>query len=137
MPNYSVVGPSVNFSDGVLELSEEQYGARAHNLEDLGKGRYKIVNTVQFKHGEMVGYEGEVNKTLLSLIEEEGKKEPDDPDKDPLELLLEGNVGEVKKELPNLSDDDLLKVIELEEAGENRKGVLDAVNAVIESRDND
>lgn len=48
---------------------------------------------------------------------------------DPLAKRLEGNVEEATADLASLSDDDLAKLAELENAGKVRKGVLEAIEA--------
>lgn len=53
---------------------------------------------------------------------------------DPLAELLKGKVGEVVERLTALSDDDLVKVAELEAAHSARAGVLKAVEAVQAAR---
>lgn len=53
----------------VLELSEQQAAARKHALLPVGKGRYKTSAPVQFKTGEVFGYEGELPKVIASELE--------------------------------------------------------------------
>lgn len=49
--------------------------------------------------------------------------------------LLEGGVDDVKAGLAGLSHDDLLKLKAAEEAGKNRKGVLEPLDAAISDAD--
>jgi hypothetical protein len=61
---YTVTGKSVALHGGVLVLSKEQAEDRAHNLTDLGKGRYRVNRGIEFKQGEVFGYEGDLPKGL-------------------------------------------------------------------------
>ena len=51
-------------------------------------------------------------------------------------LLAVEDEEVIKRELSNLSDDGLLKVIEIEEAGKMRPSILDEVNRIIDEKDN-
>jgi hypothetical protein len=61
---FIVTARSARINTGVLLLTKEQAEARSHNLNHLGKNRYEIINTVEFKNGEEIGYEGDLPKTL-------------------------------------------------------------------------
>lgn len=65
---------------------------------------------------------------LLPVSESQGETPPAE-EPDALAALLEGNVAEVVKALPALSDDDLTAAenIETGEGGKARKGVTDAI----------
>lgn len=69
MKKYEVVGRSVAFAAGRLALSEGQAAVRAHALRHVGSSVYEVVQPVEFKQGEVIGYDGEVNKTLAPVIE--------------------------------------------------------------------
>lgn len=59
-----------NFHQGaVLGLTKEQAAARSHLLKDLGKGKYEVLDKVQFKIGEQLGYEGELPNSIEVLVE--------------------------------------------------------------------
>jgi len=73
MKRYVVTGASANFASGVLKLTKEQAKAREHALEDLGDGYFEVMTPVGFKRGEIVGFDGEVNKALLQLVDEIGE----------------------------------------------------------------
>lgn len=73
MRRYIVTGASANFAGGVLKLTKEQAKAREHALEDLGDGYFEVMTPVGFKRGEIVGFDGEVNKALLQLVDEIGE----------------------------------------------------------------
>ncbi|OGT01878.1 MAG: hypothetical protein A2143_02350 [Gallionellales bacterium RBG_16_57_15] len=53
---------------GVLTLSADQANPRAHALKPLGKNRFEIINPVEFKVGEKIGYEGELPKALADNL---------------------------------------------------------------------
>ncbi len=85
MQLYIVTTFWVNLSTGIVELTEKQYSSRQHNLKKLGGNKYDILKPVQFKRGEVFGYEGEMGKSLGKdmaacdkngvIIEAEVKKE--------------------------------------------------------------
>lgn len=68
MQRYTVTGHSVNIHSGILDLAPEQAASRLHSLADLGDGLYEVLSPVQFKRGEEIGYDGEVNKALMQQI---------------------------------------------------------------------
>jgi hypothetical protein len=70
------VGPGT-----VLQLSEEQLKDRGHQVEALGKGRYRAKALMQFKRGEVLGIEGELAKSQQDLVEPEAepKREASQP----------------------------------------------------------
>ena len=53
---------------GVLTLSADQANPRAHALKPLGKNRFEIINPVEFKVGEEIGYEGDLPKSLADNL---------------------------------------------------------------------
>lgn len=61
----------------LLGLTEKQAARRAHVLEKVRKGVYQATGKVSFKHGEVIGFDGDANKVLMSEVEAvEGKKKP-------------------------------------------------------------
>ncbi len=48
--------------------------------------------------------------------------------------LLDGTVAEITAALPDMDDDALLALLEAEEAGKTRKGLIAAIKAEIERR---
>lgn len=63
---------------GVLELTPDQIRRRQHNLKVLKDGRCEIINTVEFKQGEVIGYEGAIPKSLADAMidpKEKAKKQ--------------------------------------------------------------
>lgn len=66
---------------GTLELSDAQYARRKHALKKVGKGKYEIVTPVQFKVGEVVGYEGDIPKALATVMIDEAEEKKDNAKK--------------------------------------------------------
>jgi hypothetical protein len=64
-----IVQQKIAFLSGLLLLSDEQYGARAHALEPVeGKsGVYNVVARVEFKAGEIIGVET-IDKIQAKLL---------------------------------------------------------------------
>lgn len=52
----------------IVKLTDAQAKLRAHQLESLGEARYRVVQVVQFKKGEVLGIEGEIPKVHLSRV---------------------------------------------------------------------
>ena len=82
MKNIRIDAVSVGFNPGIiLSLSEEQAAARAHCLTELEDGLYLVERRVEFKRGEVVGYDGPMDKALSSKVTdqdaEEKKSEPE------------------------------------------------------------
>jgi hypothetical protein len=53
----------------VLHLSAAQAGIRAHNLEELGEGRYRVINEIEFRQDEELGFEGDLTAAHLQVME--------------------------------------------------------------------
>ena len=71
---YQTLEP-ITLHSGVVTLSEEQARRRARHLERLAtKGKdankYRITGAVQFKAGEQLGIEGDLDKYLASRLED-------------------------------------------------------------------
>ncbi|VVN00159.1 hypothetical protein [Pseudomonas fluorescens] len=69
MPKYHVDQPITLYS-GELILTAAQAAARAHSLEAIAgkKGRYTILDAVQFKAGEVIVIPGEPDKALAQRV---------------------------------------------------------------------
>ena len=64
MKQYTIT-EAMNFNTGsILELTEKQYKGREHCLKKLGNNKYEALATVQFKIGEVIGLDEEVDKGL-------------------------------------------------------------------------
>lgn len=112
-----------NFGSGRLQLSTGQAQARLHNLTHIKDDIYEIVKPVQFKSGEELGYDGEINKLLMLDIEEaEAEKKEELSDKETVEKLFypENEALELI--------DAALTIAEVDEIteGDSRKKVLKA-----------
>lgn len=69
MKQYLITDTFVNFGIGaILELTEKQYESRKHLLKKLSSNKYEVLQTVQFKRGEVVGLEGELDKYLQTKV---------------------------------------------------------------------
>ena len=69
MEKYTVTDRFINFGiSEILELTEKQYESRKHLLKKLQGNKYEVLQTVQFKRGEVVGLEKEPDKSLKSKL---------------------------------------------------------------------
>lgn len=57
-----------NLNSGLVELDQDQARRRKHNIKHVKDNVYGIVNPIQFKAGEKLGHDGDVNKALLSCL---------------------------------------------------------------------
>ena len=65
MKLYIVVEEPLFLSEGILELTKEQYQARKPFLKPLKKkGQYEVIGSICFKLGEKIGYNGKVGKVI-------------------------------------------------------------------------
>lgn len=74
MSKYTVIA-RLQLMAGVLTLSDEQSAPRSHALKPLGKNRFEIINPVEFKAGEEIGYEGDLPKALADKMIDADKTE--------------------------------------------------------------
>ena len=68
MKTYRVDTKSYRFFHGLVQLTEKQARPRAHQLKPRGEGIFEIIQPIEFKAGEELGYDGEVNAALLQNI---------------------------------------------------------------------
>ena len=68
MKTYRVDTKSYRFFHGLVQLTEKQARVRAHQLVPRGEGIFEIVQPIEFKAGEELGFDGEVNAALLQNI---------------------------------------------------------------------
>jgi len=68
MKTYRVDTKSYRFFHGLVQLTEKQARVRAHQLIPRGEGIFEIVQPIEFKAGEELGFDGEVNAALLQNI---------------------------------------------------------------------
>jgi hypothetical protein len=71
MRKYTVTAVLAFPAGVVLGLNDDQAGRRKHALKPLGKGVYETTAPVQFKVGETISTDAEVNKVLATFIEPE------------------------------------------------------------------
>jgi len=64
---YKVTGTKTTVPPGcILDLDSKQAGSRKHLLKPLKKkGLYEVISQVEFKAGEVIGFEKEVKDKLL------------------------------------------------------------------------
>jgi len=116
MIRYIVTALFVNIMSGTLELTDEQYMSRAHALKPV-KGmddQYEVTGRVQFKRGEEIGYDGEVNKSLvksLQPVEEAPEEDKTQLFEDPVNLkkLTKAELVEIAGSLGIEDPDKLVK----------------------------
>lgn len=72
MKTYQVKASFASLMSGVVHLSERQAAPRRHALQPVPDtpDHYEIVTPIQFKEGESFGWDGEVNKALLAVLED-------------------------------------------------------------------
>lgn len=66
MKKYQVTGKVVTISSGVVKLSKDQADPRMFNLKALGKEKYQVIKPLHFKRGEMLGFDGDLPKSIAS-----------------------------------------------------------------------
>jgi hypothetical protein len=91
MHKYEVTQGPLTLSPGIIvHLNKEQADLRQHALKKCKEGVYEIVEAVQFKNGEVIGFDEIPNKAILSaffpvekikVIQEEANHEKDDAEK--------------------------------------------------------
>lgn len=65
---YCISAKSYKFYHGVVQLTEKQAKVRAHQIIPKGGDIFEIVQPIEFKAGEVLGFDGEVNARLLQNI---------------------------------------------------------------------
>jgi len=120
MKRYRVLGRPVNINGGTVMLIDDQAKPRMHNLKDLGKGVYEVINPIQFKQGEEFCWDGVVNKALLEDLEAVEELKSGESARDELIMLIE--KCETVDQLEALKDHELMKKIR----GKNRQAVMEA-----------
>lgn len=74
MQRIIVTGLKAEFYAGILELNPAQAASRTDCLDNLGDGLYQIKGPVQFKRGEEIGFDGDINKALFSVLKKSRAK---------------------------------------------------------------
>lgn len=114
---YTVTGRTAGFNAGArLKLTPEQASSRAHKLSaiDAKKGLYEATGPIEFKTGETVGFDGELPKTMVDLLDAGGAKKASPVEKKAgpaatkggviNTLLGKGNKGKAQAEGPAEGD---------------------------------
>lgn len=71
MRKYQVIENNVALGAGKVLLSPDQYKVRSHNLSKPdADGVCTIVNAIQFKFGEVFGFDGDFGKHLSRFVDE-------------------------------------------------------------------
>ena len=87
MNRYLVVAAVAFHAGTVLGLSDAQAKARAHALEPVAKGQWRVRGRVEFKAGEEIALAGDVPKAMLSQLGADPKgrkaKAADNPPAEP------------------------------------------------------
>jgi hypothetical protein len=68
---YAVTARVLELGHGVIGLSDAQAKLRQHALKKVGKGRFEILAPVQFKAGEVLEFDGDLPKSLVTKLEPE------------------------------------------------------------------
>ena len=72
-----MTGMFARLSSGKLELTEKQAKQRMQNLEKTNQdGVFNIVKPVDFKRGEVIGYDGAFPKAMAEIMEKEEPIKP-------------------------------------------------------------
>lgn len=73
MKKYLITSPATFPAGSVFSLSKEQYSARQFFLQKQGKN-YVATQSVQFKAGEVIGYEGEIPKAIADGVQTKAER---------------------------------------------------------------
>lgn len=63
-----------------MQLNPAQAKVRAHQLRPVGEGIFEILQPIEFKAGEILGFDGEVNARLLQNITPIAVKDSETPE---------------------------------------------------------
>ena len=129
---YTITSVPVRLHSGVLELTKDQAHARRHNLKSLGKNRFEIVNPVEFKVGEVIGYEGDIPKALATVMIDEAAAKKEAAKKEKAEAAEKAKVLETLESEIKALEDELSKAKDME-ASLEIEALLDAKVAEYEA----
>lgn len=66
MNQYEVINGPITLPVGVIVyLTETQAALREHALQQKGNGAYEVIIPIQFKNGELLGFDDVPDKSLL------------------------------------------------------------------------
>lgn len=103
---------------------QNKYGRTAEGAEAL---KYAYRNERDF--AKAVASSIAAAKDEAQQADQDDEEEDDQPTE--LEALASKTVAEIEEALDNLTDEELQKLAEIEKAGKNRKGVIDAISAAL------
>ncbi|GEM_PF-7039531 len=103
---------------------QNKYGRTAEGSEAL---KYAYRNERDF--AKAVASSIAAAKDEAEQFDQDDEEEDDQPTE--LEALAGKTVAEIEEALDNLTDEELQELAEIEKAGKNRKGVIDAISAAL------
>ena len=103
---------------------QNKYGRTAEGAEAL---KYAYRNERDF--AKAVASSIAAAKDEAQQADQDDEEEDDQPTE--LEALAGKTVAEIEAALDNLTDEELQELAEIEKAGKNRKGVIDAISAAL------
>ena len=111
---------------------ENKYGRTPEGAEAL---KYAYRNKQDFTKA----VSGSIAAAKVEAVENEDDDQDEDEDEQVTELqtLAGKTVDEIKEGLDTLTDEELHELAEIEKAGKNRKGVIDAINAALGDQGSD
>ncbi len=120
---YIVVEKPLFLSNGIVELTNQQYQARKLFLKSLKKkGQYEVIGSICFKVGEKIGYDGKVDKVIhCNLVTPEEYAKGADAGEP--EIDLEKTVEALRAELEAKDEDLEAKDKELEARAKELIGI--------------
>lgn len=98
MDKYTITARSVRFASGLLELTDEQARTRLPKLRALDKMRFEIIQPVEFKRGETIGYEGDLPKSFADRMEDKAGNSGKKKSKSGAAQLIESTANQPQDE---------------------------------------
>lgn len=71
-----ITGRSVRLNAGLVELTPDQEKTRSANLRPVGGDVFEIIKPIEFKSGELIGYEGTISKAMANELLADTPEEP-------------------------------------------------------------
>ncbi len=134
MKKYTITGSPVRLVNGVLGLTEDQAKPRLHNLNALKKkGTFEIVQPVVFKAGEVIGFDGDIPKSLAKLMESDDASKKN---AEALEMMEEAvRLRSAAEDLrPNTENDDLSDETKADAEAEIARLTAEAENLEVQAK---
>ena len=73
MKTYMSLQP-VTIQFGLVQLNKEQAKSRMHNLTLVDGDKYQIVNAINFKAGEVFGFDGQLPKSMVDSLDTDSEQ---------------------------------------------------------------